>query len=98
MPAYPAASYGGIHGSRGLQGVKVDQRHVFKEPPIYTLKLNCFSLGVLAVQIITRKLPCPGSRRRQECRQNPSIYTDDISKISLSLRTGADTGFFKAWG
>ena len=37
----------------------------FKEPPEYTSKLDCFSLGVLAIQIITRKFPCPGSRRRQ---------------------------------
>ena len=37
----------------------------FKEPPEYTSKLDCFSLGILVVQIITRKFPCPGSRRRQ---------------------------------
>ena len=37
----------------------------FLEPPEYSNKLDCFSLGVLGVQIITRKFPKPGPRRRQ---------------------------------
>lgn len=32
------------------------------EPPQYTAKLDCFSLGVLAIQIITQKFPDPGAR------------------------------------
>ena len=30
------------------------------DPPVYTNKLDCFSLGVLAIQIITRQFPDPG--------------------------------------
>ena len=37
----------------------------FLEPPEYTNKLDCFSLGVLGIQIITRKFPTPGPRRKQ---------------------------------
>ena len=33
-----------------------------KEPPVYTKKLDCFSLGVLTVQVITRQFPNPGAR------------------------------------
>ena len=35
-----------------------------KEPPVYTKKLDCFSLGVLTVQVITRQFPNPGARTR----------------------------------
>lgn len=31
-----------------------------KQPPTYTNKLDCFSWGVLAIQIMTRKFPSPG--------------------------------------
>ena len=48
----------------------------FLEPPEYSNKLDCFSLGVLGVQIITRKFPKPGPRRRQisvpKTRQAPT--------------------------
>ena len=37
----------------------------FQEPPEYTNKLDCFSLGVLGIQIITRKFPKPGNRRKK---------------------------------
>ena len=33
-----------------------------KEPPVYTDKLDCFSLGVLTVQVMTRQFPNPGAR------------------------------------
>ena len=33
-----------------------------KEPPVYTDKLDCFSHGVLAIQIMTRQFPNPGKR------------------------------------
>ena len=35
----------------------------FLEPPEYSNKLDCFSLGVLGIQIITRQFPKPGPRR-----------------------------------
>ena len=35
-----------------------------KDKPIYTDKTDCFSFGVLVLQILTRKSPKPGSRRK----------------------------------
>ena len=35
-----------------------------KEPPSYTEKLDCFSHGVLTIQIITRQFPKPGERMK----------------------------------
>ena len=32
------------------------------EPPVYTEKLDCFSHGVLSIQIMTRQFPNPGKR------------------------------------
>ena len=36
-----------------------------KEPPVYTQKIDCFSFGPLAIQIVTRKFPNPGPRTCQ---------------------------------
>ena len=30
-----------------------------RDPPVYTMKLDCFSFGVLTIQIITRQFPAP---------------------------------------
>ncbi len=35
-----------------------------KTPPVYTKKLDCFSFGVLAIQIMTRQFPDPGPASR----------------------------------
>ena len=35
-----------------------------KEPPVYTEKLDCFSHGVLCIQIVTRQFPSPGQRTK----------------------------------
>ena len=35
----------------------------FREPPEYSDKLDCFSMGVLGVQLMTREFPNPGPRR-----------------------------------
>ena len=36
-----------------------------KEKPIYTEKIDCFSFGVIALQIMTRLFPLPGDRRKE---------------------------------
>ena len=35
------------------------------DPPVYTKKLDCFSFGVLAIQIMTRLFPDPGPRTKK---------------------------------
>ena len=34
-----------------------------KDKPVYTEKIDCFSFGVVAVQIVTRQFPKPGDRQ-----------------------------------
>ena len=36
-----------------------------KDKPVYTEKIDCFSFGVIAVQIMTRHFPQPGDRRKE---------------------------------
>ena len=36
-----------------------------REPPVYSKKINCFSFGVLQIQIMTRQFPDPGPLRRE---------------------------------
>ena len=36
-----------------------------KDPPTYTKKIDCFSFGPLAIQILTRQYPNPGPRTQQ---------------------------------
>ena len=35
---------------------------VFNDPPVFSEKLDCFSFGVLDIQIITQQFPDPGPR------------------------------------
>ena len=44
-----------------------------KEPPVYSKKLDCFSFGVLGVQIITRQFPDPSVRFRTIDITDPRI-------------------------
>ena len=42
-----------------------------KDKPEYTEKIDCFSFGVIAVQIVTRQFPKPGDRRKEiQCNQS----------------------------
>ena len=36
-----------------------------KDKPVYTEKIDCFSFGVIALQIMTRRFPKPGDRRKK---------------------------------
>ena len=36
-----------------------------KEKPVYTEKIDCFSFGVITLQIMTRLFPSPGDRRKE---------------------------------
>ena len=44
-----------------------------KEPPVYSKKLDCFSFGVVSVQVMTRQFPDPGVRFRTIDITDPRI-------------------------
>ena len=55
-----------------------------KDKPEYTEKIDCFSFGVIAVQIITQKFPKPGDRRKEihvNQRGLPPIVEVPVSEI-----------------
>ena len=44
-----------------------------KDKPTYTEKIDCFSFGVIAVQIVTRQFPKPGDRRNEIQINQPGL-------------------------
>ena len=44
-----------------------------KASSIYTEKIDCFSFGVIAVQIVTRRFPNPGNRRKEIQINQPGL-------------------------
>ena len=49
-----------------------------KDPPVYSKKLDCFSFGVLGVQIITRQFPDPSVRFRTIDITDPRIPSGTV--------------------
>ena len=48
-----------------------------REPPVYSKKIDCFSFGVLQIQIMTRQFPDPGPLRREvEDSRSPTGTTE----------------------
>ena len=48
-----------------------------KKPPVYTEKLDCFSFGVLLIQVLTCLFPNPGPRTREiACLDSPTGKID----------------------
>lgn len=58
----------------------------FQEPPSYSMKLDCFSEGVLIIQVCTRYFPDPGPRVRQEPSEKSATGTIDIPIIEIERR------------
>ena len=50
--------------------------------PIYTEKMDCFSFGVIVVQILTRRLPDPGDRWRHVTIKHPGLPEDVCTQVS----------------
>ena len=44
-----------------------------QDKPVYTEKIDCFSFGVITVQIITRQFPNPGDRRKEMQIDHPGL-------------------------
>jgi len=49
-----------------------------REPPVYTEKLDSFSLGVLGIQIMTRQFPDPGNRFKVIEIRDPRIPSSRV--------------------
>ena len=44
-----------------------------KDKPVYTEKIDCFSFGVIIVQIVTQQFPKPGDRRKEIQFNQPGL-------------------------
>ena len=44
-----------------------------QDKPVYTEKIDCFSFGVIIVQILTREFPKPGNRLQEVEMNNPGV-------------------------
>ena len=62
------------------------------DPPVYTKKLDCFSFGVLCVQVITRQFPDPGPRSKKvqdprdpKCRLQEVVLETQRRKSHIDL-------------
>ena len=44
-----------------------------KDMPVYTEKIDCFSFGVITIQIVTRQFPKPGDRRKEIHINQPGL-------------------------
>ena len=51
-----------------------------KDVPVYTEKIDCFSFGVITVQILTRLFPTPGNRRKEIEIDNVGLVEKRISE------------------
>ena len=52
-----------------------------REKPVYTEKIDCFSFGVITLQIITQKFPEPGNRRQEIELNNPDLPCGTYERI-----------------
>ena len=51
-----------------------------KDKPVYTEKIDCFSFGVIAVQIMTQLFPQPGDRRKEMEIEHVGLVEKRISE------------------
>ena len=49
-----------------------------KDRPVYTKKIDCFSFGVITLQILTRLFPKPGDRTKEEKSDHPGSSTGTV--------------------
>ena len=49
-----------------------------QDKPVYTEKIDCFSFGVIAVQILTRRFPKPGDRLQEIELSHPGLPTGKL--------------------
>ena len=54
-----------------------------QDKPVYTEKIDCFSFGVITLQILTRQFPNPGDRWKEIEINQPGIPAGTVAKISV---------------
>ena len=54
-----------------------------QDEPVYTEKIDCFSFGVITLQILTRQFPNPGNRSKGIEINHPGIPAGTVAKIPV---------------
>ena len=54
-----------------------------QDKPVYTEKIDCFSFGVITLQILTRQFPKPGDRLKRIEINHPGIPAGTVAKIPV---------------
>ena len=54
-----------------------------QDKPVYTEKIDCFSFGVITLQILTRQFPKPGDRWKEIEINQPGIPAGTVAKIPV---------------
>ena len=54
-----------------------------QEEPLYTEKIDCFSFGVIALQILSRQFPKPSNRKRRVPVSLPGLPSDTVAEVPI---------------
>ena len=54
-----------------------------QEEPVYTEKIDCFSFGVIIVQILSRQFPKPGNRKKRVPISLPGLPSDTMAEVPI---------------
>ena len=54
-----------------------------REDPVYTEKIDCFSFGVIIIQMLSRQFPKPSNRKKQVPISLPGLPSDTMAEISI---------------
>ena len=54
-----------------------------QEEPVYTEKIDCFSFGVITLQILSRQFPKPGNRKKRVPISLPGLPSDTIAEVPI---------------
>ena len=55
-----------------------------QDEPVYTEKIDCFSFGVITVQILTQQFPKPGNRRKKIQINHPGLPSGTMAEVLIS--------------
>ena len=54
-----------------------------QDKPVYSEKIDCFSFGVITLQILTREFPKPGDRRKEIEIFQPGILSGTVAEVRI---------------